>query len=162
MGLGDLGRLFQYGRICLAVSHPQIISNSTTKENRLLGHITDGFPELMLSHLTDIGPLQGDHPAGHVIKAQHQTGNGTLARPGAPDNSRRLTLHTGKTDTLQNRFLRAPIGETDLIKDDFCRIIRFLQGRLLGFIRNFRDRIQYLLGSIQTSLHLRQHYHHHR
>ena len=91
-------------------------SNGSGKEDSLLGHQADQFPQPVLGNLTDIDSVQGNPSGRHIVKPRDQVDQRGFAAAGTADDGRGLSGFCRKGNMLQHIPVRSRIVETHVFK----------------------------------------------
>ena len=85
---------------------PQVLPNGAGEQPGLLLDVAQMVPEGRLGHPADVGAVQLDGAAGHVVEPEDQGGHGGLAAAGAADDGGGLPPAADKVQMAEGVLLR--------------------------------------------------------
>ena len=113
---GGVDDLF-LGGAGLAVA--DVFQNGVGKEEDVLLHHADVFPQGLLRHLPNVQPVDGDGAVSHVVEPGNQLAEGSLAAAGGTDNGDGLAGRHVETDVVEDIQV-AVVGEVHVVGHDLA------------------------------------------
>ena len=132
LGLGAAGGLPHLRGIRVPRAPRDVLEGGGPEDDRLLQHQGDLPPERRQPDPAQVVAVDGDAPALGIEEAQHEPGQGALARPGPPHDGHVLAGGDAQVDVAEHRPA-VVVGEAHVLEPDLAgdRRQRLGVGRVL-------------------------------
>jgi len=123
MGIGDARRLDDLLQGLAAQAVGDIVAHGVIEKDRLLGDDAHKTAQMADLDVTEVHPVQADHPRRGVVKARDEIDQGRFPRPARTDDGEDVSLGDGERKIVQHLPFPA-VGKGDAAQ--FDRLPEFL------------------------------------